>query len=313
MPSLARTANFSGNRAQFLGYKIGYRFSFNGQEKETELNPSITSAEYWMYDGRLGRRWNVDPVRKPERSSYDAFDNKPIVKIDPNGDDDYYNRKGLYIGSFGDDNGVMRVVDSEDEFKKAQITNIHGGREIVISDDIRTNALFIANATFSTGKEHVMIIIFDPDKALIYSEIDPEGTGTSDRCYPPEKKSYDASHKGKVLIGTLHGHPLLDEKSTKTRIENGQIIKRTEHTTNKSSVSDGDLETAENDKIPGYAVDAWDIEMVDVVTGGIGAVHRANPNRTPTNNICTLRQIGTKNGNFNLGKDALEQSGGCNY
>lgn len=40
----------------------GYRFGYNGQEKETELNLSITSAEYWFYDARMARRWNMDPV-----------------------------------------------------------------------------------------------------------------------------------------------------------------------------------------------------------------------------------------------------------
>jgi hypothetical protein len=71
-----------------------YRYGFNGQERETQLNPSITSAEYWFYDGRLGRRWNVDPVVKPWRSPYDAFRNCPLLFIDPNGDDDFYDNTG---------------------------------------------------------------------------------------------------------------------------------------------------------------------------------------------------------------------------
>jgi hypothetical protein len=40
----------------------GYRYGFNGQEKSTELDQDGNSmtAEYWQYDARLGRRWNVD-------------------------------------------------------------------------------------------------------------------------------------------------------------------------------------------------------------------------------------------------------------
>ena len=65
----------------------GYRYSFNGQEKEDEINPSITSAEYWVYDGRLGRRFNVDPITKPSMSIYSCFGNTPTLFIDTKGDD----------------------------------------------------------------------------------------------------------------------------------------------------------------------------------------------------------------------------------
>jgi RHS repeat-associated protein len=64
-----------------------YRYSINGQEKETELNENITTAEYWEYDSRLGRRWNVDPVSKEYESPYAAFANNPIWNIDPDGSD----------------------------------------------------------------------------------------------------------------------------------------------------------------------------------------------------------------------------------
>jgi RHS repeat-associated protein len=64
-----------------------YRFGFNSQEKENEIagNGNIYSAEYWMYDARLGRRWNVDPVTYPWQSSYAAFNNNPIFFVDPLG------------------------------------------------------------------------------------------------------------------------------------------------------------------------------------------------------------------------------------
>ena len=64
-----------------------YRYSMNGQEKDEELGAGVTTAEFWMYDAKLGRRWNVDPVVKPWQSGYSAFDNCPTIIIDPNGDD----------------------------------------------------------------------------------------------------------------------------------------------------------------------------------------------------------------------------------
>ena len=68
-----------------------YRFGgAGGQEKDDEITGvtgSHYTAEYWMYDSRIGRRWNVDPVDKPWESSYAAFANNPIWFIDPDGAD----------------------------------------------------------------------------------------------------------------------------------------------------------------------------------------------------------------------------------
>jgi hypothetical protein len=60
----------------------------NTQEKEPELGEGVTSAEFWMYDGKLGRRWNVDPefARSPWFSSYMTFGGNPVLNIDLNGD-----------------------------------------------------------------------------------------------------------------------------------------------------------------------------------------------------------------------------------
>ncbi|MBK9327720.1 MAG: hypothetical protein IPM95_00105 [Sphingobacteriales bacterium] len=98
-----------------------YRFSFNGQERETEINTSVTSAEFWVYDGRLGRRWNVDPVLKPWKSSYDAFSNNPIIKVDPNGDDDYYSESGNFVGSDDKSTNYKRVLNNSTVEKIQQL------------------------------------------------------------------------------------------------------------------------------------------------------------------------------------------------
>ena len=63
-----------------------YRFSINGQEKESDINENITSALYWEYDSRVVRRWNRDPKSLISVSPYSAFLNNPIVFVDPLGD-----------------------------------------------------------------------------------------------------------------------------------------------------------------------------------------------------------------------------------
>lgn len=66
-----------------------YRYGFNGQERSTEIDPNGNSmtAEFWQYEARLGRRWNVDPVFKEFESPYASFGNNPVWLRDPNGAD----------------------------------------------------------------------------------------------------------------------------------------------------------------------------------------------------------------------------------
>jgi RHS repeat-associated protein len=68
---------------------VSYRYGFNTQEKDDEIYGVGNSytAEFWQYDSRLGRRWNVDPVVIHSESSYATFRNNPIYLIDPNGDE----------------------------------------------------------------------------------------------------------------------------------------------------------------------------------------------------------------------------------
>jgi len=81
-------------------YNAGsYRYGFNGQEKTDDIAGvgSHTTAEFWEYDTRTGRRWDIDPVSKSWQSPYAVLSNSPIWKLDPNGADDYFNSEGRLI------------------------------------------------------------------------------------------------------------------------------------------------------------------------------------------------------------------------
>jgi hypothetical protein len=75
-----------------------YRYGFNTQEKVNEISGegNHNTAKFWEYDTRLGRRWNLDPVPKGFISGYATLSNNPIWRIDPYGDDDYFNSDGSY-------------------------------------------------------------------------------------------------------------------------------------------------------------------------------------------------------------------------
>jgi len=77
-----------------------YRYGFQGHEVSTEINANSYTAEFWEYDARTGRRWNIDPSPKSYESVYASFSGNPIWFIDPNGKDTLLYR--LYGGQLVD-------------------------------------------------------------------------------------------------------------------------------------------------------------------------------------------------------------------
>ncbi|WPQ63658.1 hypothetical protein SIO70_02125 [Chitinophaga sancti] len=66
----------------------GYRYGFNGQEKSDEIKDGGNSytAEFWEYDPRLGRRWNLDPNPRVGWSQYAVLNDAPLLYSDIKGD-----------------------------------------------------------------------------------------------------------------------------------------------------------------------------------------------------------------------------------
>jgi len=101
-----------------------YRFGMNGQEQDDEIygNGNSYTAEFWQYDPRLMRRWNVDPVYKAYESPYCTFGNNPIFYIDPHGDtkSSHTDEDGNVIAVYDDgDNGVYKHKGKGDDALKS--------------------------------------------------------------------------------------------------------------------------------------------------------------------------------------------------
>jgi LysM repeat protein len=89
------------------GNNEGYRYGFNRQEKSDDVTAGNYTAEYWEYDSRIGRRWNLDPKPNPSISSYAAFANNPILLTDPLGDTTNYSvKKGDNLTKLSKQNNV---------------------------------------------------------------------------------------------------------------------------------------------------------------------------------------------------------------
>jgi uncharacterized protein (TIGR02594 family) len=67
-----------------------YSYGWGSHEKVDEISGAGNhyTAEFWEYDPRTGRRWNIDPVYKHHLSNYSVMSGNPISRIDPNGAND---------------------------------------------------------------------------------------------------------------------------------------------------------------------------------------------------------------------------------
>lgn len=66
-----------------------YRFGFQGQEMDNDINETIGNyytAQFWENDARVARRWNLDTKGTPWESSYAVFKSNPISFVDILGD-----------------------------------------------------------------------------------------------------------------------------------------------------------------------------------------------------------------------------------
>jgi RHS repeat-associated protein len=96
----------------------GYRFGFNGKEKDTETASDNFDFGARIYDGRLGRWLSLDVVYNPTQSNYMALKNSSISIVDPTGETDFYNMSGEWIGTDGIDNNIQQVINDKAIVKK---------------------------------------------------------------------------------------------------------------------------------------------------------------------------------------------------
>jgi hypothetical protein len=93
----------------------GYRFGFNGQEKSDEVAKGSTTAQFWEYDSRIGRRWNIDPRPTVGISGYNTFGGNPIWFNDVKGDT---------LGGINDESAIQLRTTLQETFKGPDKENL---------------------------------------------------------------------------------------------------------------------------------------------------------------------------------------------
>jgi hypothetical protein len=151
--------SISQSRVFYRGDSSEFRYGFGSQERDDEIYGKGNSytAEFWQYDSRLGRRWNIDPVVKPYESPYASFANNPIWFADPSGADTtvyIFSFKNVFTNSQGQ-------KESKDDFSPTELIEI----KKVMEDIFKNNAF---NLNFEIiSEEEAMSKELDKTDALI--------------------------------------------------------------------------------------------------------------------------------------------------
>ncbi len=85
------------------------------------------TAEFWQYDARIGRRWNVDPKPNVSISPYAAFENNGIFNSDPLGDT---TRPTTYQSSWSNNADNLKYKESGKYGDHRKKFNLGAGEEM---------------------------------------------------------------------------------------------------------------------------------------------------------------------------------------
>ncbi|MBO6051080.1 MAG: M15 family metallopeptidase [Bacteroidales bacterium] len=138
----------------------GYRYFFNGQEGDNEVFGEVANFgyEFRQYDSRLGRWWSVDPKwsEYPGISTYAFCNGSPVMLVDPNGKEigDYYDNKGVYLGTDGIEDGKVYQLKAGWKPNYANTTVKWGGtleEKHYIQLQEKSNYLGLVQDVFRTG------------------------------------------------------------------------------------------------------------------------------------------------------------------
>jgi RHS repeat-associated protein len=184
--------------AVFTG-SSGYRYGFNGMERDDEVKGSGMSYDFGarVYDPRVGRWWSCDPKEKkyPSISGYVFVANTPIMAIDPNGEEIYLvygKRKYRYDGkNLIPQNGRFgKMSESEMKWLSETRTNLN----LIKNDDIYAKSIIeflttsekkvrieASNRNYTMNSSGELEELYD---AVARIEYDPSKKEITDQTFP---------------------------------------------------------------------------------------------------------------------------------
>jgi len=153
---VASATDFSSYGAGLEGRKFNdttAHYGFNGQMKVPEIGADQYTAEYWEYDSRIARRWNLDPKGTEWESPYDVLNDDPLWNMDELGDSSH----PIVITTPGKTTSTQHVVAQIGDLKDFK-DKVKSGYQKSLKPIGERNALYKKNSkspvtvTFATTK-----------------------------------------------------------------------------------------------------------------------------------------------------------------
>jgi hypothetical protein len=146
-----RPFGMAENGRKFTQGNSKYKYSINTQEKETDLSENITTAEYWEYDSRTGRRWNLDQKPNTSISPYNCFAGNPILNSDRLGDTPRVKMNNEFYSLVRGKDNNLKYVDAGGKDYKGTLT---ANAQSVLS---ATAKALSSGSTFLAGRANTIL------------------------------------------------------------------------------------------------------------------------------------------------------------
>ena len=177
-----------------------YRYGYNGMENDNEVKGEGNNytTHFRQLDPRLGRWFSIDPVIKTFQSPFTSMSNNPIWRIDPNGDDDFFDSKGNFLYSTGYGDEIRVVNDSKAFFSYIDAQSLmEDCNEELLTQTLRLNkySLNVTDVKFRSAKPPYNILNHYGDKLL------PEGSKIipSNKYGDPNNAMSVAAYRGEFV------------------------------------------------------------------------------------------------------------------
>jgi|GEM_PF-1985870 len=203
-----------------------HRHGFNGQERSAEIDPNGNNmtAEFWQYDARLGRRWNVDPKTNISFSPYICFLGNPLYNSDPFGDTTFVRilTNGTYEVTGGNlagkDNGIYL---RDEKGKVGDLVGYSATPESFYNSDI-DQWMGTINPNDQSGRNFLNNEIVKGNPALEYYMLNATAGGKYDFKRSNARNSSDPLYEDPVNF--YRGMPILDKKMANKYMHQLEIL-----------------------------------------------------------------------------------------